>query len=376
MFIYILISLSIIILTVIISVLWLISWSKKPDADYVLKFIAKNPQRSSLIIIKNGKSLANVNANERKPLASTVKIMIAIEFSQQAANGSINPDEKVHLDDLARFYVSHTDGGAHEKWLIEMEKHGFLQDRSVSLMNIAKGMMSHSSNANTEYLMMRIGLENINKNVNKLELPQHEKLFPFVSALFIPYEVELNKGLDITNKQDTKKILAHIQEMSQEAYINEAIKIHQKLSQDVNGEYKECVNIREWYNSEFDKINSKRFTHSTTSEYISILEQMNKGSYFPSHVWAYLQPIIEWPMKFENNQARFKHVGGKGGSTASILTYAFYAEDKEGNKMELAAFFNDIEGYETMKLSNSSSAFQLAMFTEGAKWKKKLQQLH
>ncbi|WP_289889582.1 serine hydrolase [Virgibacillus pantothenticus] len=244
MFIYILISLSIIILTVIISVLWLISWSKKPDADYVLKFIAKNPQRSSLIIIKNGKSLANVNVNERKPLASTVKIMIAIEFSQQAANGSINPDEKVHLDDLARFYVSHTDGGAHKKWLIEMEKHGFLQDRSVSLMNIAKGMMSHSSNANTEYLMMRLGLENINKNVNKLELPQHEKLFPFVSALFIPYEVALNKGLDITNKQDTKKILAHIQEMSQEAYINEAIKIHQKLSQDVNGEYKECVNIR------------------------------------------------------------------------------------------------------------------------------------
>ncbi|WP_286164857.1 serine hydrolase [Clostridium sp. 1xD42-85] len=326
--------------------------------------------------MRNGKTLANVNGNERKPLASTVKIIIAIEFSQQAANGSINPDEKVHIDDLACFYVSHTDGGAHEKWLIEMEKHGFLQDKSVSLMNIAKGMMSHSSNANTEYLMLRLGLGNINKNVTKLQLPHHEKLFPFVSALFIPYEIALNEDLDITNKQDTKRILAHIQEMSQETYINEANKIHTKLSQDIDGKYKERAHIREWYNSEFDKINSKRFTPSTTSEYISILKQMNRGSYFPSHVWAYLQPLIEWPMKFENNQISFKHVGGKGGSTAYILTYAFYAEDKKGNKTELAAFFDDIYGYETLKLSNSSSAFQLAIFTGGAKWEKKLQQLH
>jgi D-alanyl-D-alanine carboxypeptidase len=34
------------------------------------------------------------------PLASTVKIIIAIEYAEQAAQGQINPDEKISLSEL------------------------------------------------------------------------------------------------------------------------------------------------------------------------------------------------------------------------------------------------------------------------------------
>ncbi|MFD1363423.1 serine hydrolase [Lentibacillus salinarum] len=372
MFFYIAISIGLVVLLLVMGFLWLSQWTKKPDADYVLKFIAKNPKRSSLSIIKNGKSLADVHSDQLLSLASTVKIIIAIEYSQQAAHSEINPAEKIKTDDLARFYIPGTDGGAHEAWLKTMKEQGLLQNQTVSLMEIAKGMMSHSSNANTEFLMMRLGLDRINANLEKLQLSKHEQIYPFVSALFIPYEIAHQKRLDIHDKKDAKEIAAYIEEMSQAAYIEESIKIHDKLIQDINDDYKSQVNIKAWHNIEFDRLSSKRFVRSTTFEYVSIVRKMNEGLYFPFRIWEHLQPIMEWPMDGKKNQKRFKSLGGKGGSTAYILTYAFYAEDKQGNKTELAVFFNDIYGYETVKLSNSSSAFQSAVLTGSPDWEDKL----
>src|SRR5699024_197479 len=109
---------------------------------------------------------------------------------------------KIKIADLAQFYIPGTDGGAHEAWLNTMKEQGLLKNQTVSLMEIAKGMMSHSSNANTEFLMMRLGLDRINANFDKLQLSKHEQIYPFVSALFIPYEIAHQKGFDIHDKKD------------------------------------------------------------------------------------------------------------------------------------------------------------------------------
>ncbi|WP_019376141.1 serine hydrolase [Virgibacillus halodenitrificans] len=372
MFLYIFISIGIVVLLLVMGFFWLSHWTKKPDADYVLKFIAKNPERASLSVIKNGKSLVNVQSNRLLSLASTVKIIIAIEYAQQAAHTEIDPAERIKTDDLACFYIPGTDGGAHEAWLKTMEEQGRLQNGTVSLVDIAKGMISHSSNANTEFLIMWLGLDKINANLEKLQLSSHEQIYPFVSALFIPYEIAHQKKLDIHDKKDAKKIAAYIEDISQTAYIEESIRIHDKLIQDIKGDYKNKVNIKAWHNIAFDRLVSKRFVRSTASEYVSIVRRMNEGVYFSSRIWEQLQPIMEWPMNGKRNQRRFKSLGGKGGSTAYILTYAFYAEDKQGNKTELAVFFNDIYGYETVKLSNSSSVFQSAVLTDSPDWDNKL----
>lgn len=369
MIIYITIFIVLIFLLLAIGFFLLRQWTKKPDVDYVLKFIAKNPERASLFIKKNGHNIVRVQSDQLFPLASTVKIIIAIEFAQQAANKDINPAEKINIEDLSRFYIPGTDGGAHEAWLNE---YGLINKQTVTLREIAKGMISHSSNANTEFLMMHLGLDKINANLEKLLLTGHEQIYPFVSALFIPYEIAQQKRFNIHDKKDVKKIMEYMENMSETAYIEETIKIHNKLSQDFAGKYKDQVNIKSWYNNAFDRLVSERFVRSTTAEYILILQRMNEEIYFTKDVRDYLQMIMEWPMNRGKNQKRFKRLGGKGGSTAYILTYAFYAEDKLGNKTELAAFFNDVYGYETIKLSNSSSDFQLAVLTGDSKWERKI----
>ncbi|WP_281392538.1 serine hydrolase [Salicibibacter cibi] len=156
-----------------------------------------------------------------------------------------------------------------------MESKELLQNGNVSLEEIAKGMISHSSNANTEYLMMRLGLARMNDNLKQLQLPKHEKLYPsLVSSLLIPYEIAQKHKLNIFKKTDAKKVQTFIEEMSQEAYIEEAINIHTKLSQDHDGFYKEQVNVKAWHNMAFDQIASKRDIRSTTSEYVVCKKSM------------------------------------------------------------------------------------------------------
>ena len=46
-------------------------------------------------------------------------------------------------------------------------------------------MLQYSSNANTEYLINILGIENINQNIKELGLQQHEEVYPFVSALYL-----------------------------------------------------------------------------------------------------------------------------------------------------------------------------------------------
>ena len=41
------------------------------------------------------------------------KIVIAIEYAKQVAEGKIRKDEKISLKELEKYYVKNTDGGAH-----------------------------------------------------------------------------------------------------------------------------------------------------------------------------------------------------------------------------------------------------------------------
>ncbi|MCS6821401.1 MAG: class A beta-lactamase-related serine hydrolase [Microscillaceae bacterium] len=45
------------------------------------------------------------NIDKIMPLASTVKIILAIEYAEQSANGQLNPDKMVSINELDKFYI-------------------------------------------------------------------------------------------------------------------------------------------------------------------------------------------------------------------------------------------------------------------------------
>ncbi len=62
-------------------------------------------------------------------------------------------------------------------------------------------------------------------------------------------------------------------------------------------------------------------------------------------------------MENHANKTWLTHAGMKGGSTIFVLTKALYATLKDGTKIEMAYFFNDLTGDENQRLQKWMNHF-------------------
>ncbi|MBP2239526.1 D-alanyl-D-alanine carboxypeptidase [Cytobacillus eiseniae] len=326
------------------------------NPDYIIELMKEKAKNNtiSLSINHNNENWVQVNENIPLPLASTVKIIIAIEYAKQAADGRVNPNSNVSLKDLESYFVPKTDGGAHKAWLAQLKREQYTD--KVPLKEVANGMIAFSSNANTDYLIQVLGLDRINQVLPQLGIPNHEPIYPLVSSLFIPSRLMAEKNIT------KEEALTLLRDMDMEEYRNRAIHIHKNWHTEKPTANEKKRLIKE-FDMEFQKVWSDRLTKATTKEYASLLSKLNRKEFFNMDVHEHLDPLMEQLMKNPNNREWLLHAGQKGGSTAFVFTLAMYATDKEGNQTEIAFFSNDLSIIEQAKLSQVMNAFQLEFLT-------------
>ena len=77
----------------------------RDNPDYVMNHLKDNPQTTSLYVAENSVELITYQSDVVRPLASTVKILIAVEYAMQIDAGALNKDSSVSLDELNRYYI-------------------------------------------------------------------------------------------------------------------------------------------------------------------------------------------------------------------------------------------------------------------------------
>jgi D-alanyl-D-alanine carboxypeptidase len=318
-----------------------------PDEHRILNFIEENPERAAIQLVRNDSVLAVSNPDKMMPLASTVKIIIAIEYAKQATSGYIDADREIRVSELNNYYVPNTDGGAHPAWLKSLDKK---EDDLVQIRDIARGMIVYSSNANTEWLSEKLGLENINKRLDSLGVQNHSEIYYIVSSLFV--------GKERFPKLRAVELEDSLQKLSIEEYIQITDEIHTKLKADTT--YKNDLGD---LGLNIQKVWSDNLPASTVSEYVNIMSKINSRTYFSEATHQYLDEVLETLMDNPLNREWLEHTGMKGGSTAFVLTKALYATDKEGNTTELTYYLNDLEGLENARLQLSMNEFELQVLT-------------
>ncbi|MCA1060633.1 class A beta-lactamase-related serine hydrolase [Rossellomorea aquimaris] len=321
----------------------------KRDGHYLLNYL-KHHKNWSLTVVRNGETLKSVREDEMLPLASAVKTIIAIEYAKQCREQTLDPSHSVSLEELERYYIPNTDGGAHEDWMAYSKDKGLLPGNSTTLENVVKGMIAFSSNANTDYLMDLLGVNEINGLLDDLSIEKHEALYPVVGALLIPTYLKM-KGPSYTNDYIESKV----KEMSKEEYIRIAQTVSQNLKEGEKGLY-----LENWHSSKrLDKIWSDRLTRSTTFEYATLMGKLNSKTFFQREIQERLDAVMEVLMESPINREWLMHAGQKGGSTEFLVTNAAYATDKEGNSTEIAIFTNELGAGEFEKISGSLNSFML-----------------
>ncbi len=327
---------------------------KEDDPEFVLQLIKEqaDSKNIALSIMHNEKQMANVNSDEPLPLASTMKIIIAIEYAQQAAEGTINPEETVSLQELEKYYIPKTDGGAHQAWIDSLTSL-----EQVTMSEVANGMITFSSNANTDFLINLLGLDHINDVLIQTELSDHELIYPIGAGMFLPKTIMEERNL---SEKEALKVLKDMPLDDYRAKANEIFKSWNEMPP-TSEEKKELASA---FDMKFQKVWSDRLTRATTSDYVSLMEKLNGKQYFSRETHTFLDPVMEGLMQNPQNREWLKHAGQKGGSTAFVLTKAMYAEDKKGNRTELVLFANDLGTIEQMQLTKKLNSFQLEILTD------------
>ncbi len=330
----------------------------KADKNTVPNFIAENPERTSILFVRNDSVLAAKNIEKNFPLASTVKIIIAIEYAEQSAKKIINPDELISLAELNTFYVEYTDGGAHENWLESVKTKIF--DNKISIREIAKGMIKYSSNANTEWLIYKLGYGNVNNQLTKLELPKHSEIYYLVSSLFV--------GKEAFPKMKGEELLENMKTLPYKDFAKYSKIIHEKIKIDTS--YTNDIEFLD--DMDLQKVWSDNLPNSNAKEYVSIMKKINNRTYFDKETQNYLDEVMESALENPKNRSWLKHAGNKGGSTAFLITKALYTTDKNDNKTELSYFLNNLSFMESIKLQASMNEFELNVLNNNKEFRRKV----
>ena len=320
----------------------------RDNPDYVFKHLKTHPESSSLYVAKNDEKLITYQSDVVRPLASTVKILIAIEYAMQVDEGILNKDSYVSLDDLKAFYYQDTDGNAHETWLKSIKDEGNIHHNQVTLHDVAKGMITYSSNANTDYLLHLIGIKKINERAKSLKLTQHEEVYPLVSALLIADFLQEDEDVS------ESKLVEKLEDMPMSTYRDTAKELSLEMK---NG----TINIEDYtFDMSFrlQKLWSDRLIGASADDYGKLLAIISNDE-LPTVANETVRDLMEWPMVInEDNHKHFSHLGAKGGSTAFILNDAMYAEDHNGDKFEIVLLTDELNIWQQTLISHNLNSFE------------------
>ncbi|ONI38200.1 hypothetical protein AN640_02710 [Candidatus Epulonipiscium fishelsonii] len=284
----------------------------------------------------NDDLLVSINPLEQIPLASTFKLTLAVEYARQVGEKMLDPHATVSIDTLGKYYLPDTDGGAHLDWLEYVKENNMLKNNEIPISEVVKGMIMFSSNANTDFLMDHLGIDNINATIRALGLNGHSEIYPMCGSLTIANFINLHEKL---SEEDLEKRMI---EMTDREYIDQAIAIQNLMN--TNSFPPEAKNATVVLNNfDIQQIWVDRFISATAKDYMHLLELINSRTYFNDVAQDELNHVLEYAVFNPSVRENLNHFGFKNGSINGVVTDARYAEDKEGNKIEIVLMMGDLE---------------------------------
>ncbi len=322
------------------------------NAENLLSFIKQNKAKTAFTLVENDSVLVKLNDNKLMPLASTVNILTAIEFSKQAAKSTISVYDLVAIGQIERYCIPGYDVITFKNWIAYETDKGHIINDSIQLLDVARGMMMYSCNANTEFLMEILGLDNINNNIQLLGLKKHSVIYPTAAALFMYQNPK---------KTSEKNIIKGINNLSEEQYCRFIYDMHKALAYDtlLKTRYRQ-----EDFTKNLEKKWSDKLPASTTKDYARLCHIINNRTYFDEETYTVLSSIMESFMENSANKKWLKHAGGKAGNTEWIITKAIYGTTRTNKRVEMALFFNNLTLQENEMLQLFMDDFELSILSK------------
>ena len=298
--------------------------------NYIADHIENNPDDSSLLLIKNGETRIHLNQQAKRPLASVYKLILVFEYLDQCQQGKIHPDDPIHFRELKRYWIRWIDP-AFSRWLKAMKEARKMRRDRIALKEVVVGMLQYSCNTNTDFLLAKLGLDQVNNQLKKYELTDHDDVVPISTSVLASLS---ESKVDHTPSSVGKLAQEYFRTMLQ----GKAIK-------GVD------LNLLNHFNLEAQCRWSDLLPHASAETYSKVLRQFQE--LHPEN--EQLKEVIDWFGKVKSYQGLSG--GLKLGTTPKVFNVAMYATDSSGNRYELIYFLNNLNWDQRQRVELASHDF-------------------
>ena len=300
----------------------------QPVADY----IAAHQEDVAVWCGIGGDAMITHNADEPFALASTFKVFVLAEMARQMDVGLIDPDEAVAIADVNAYWLPGTDGGAHDQFL------NYLEDaETLTLREIAYGMIRFSSNAATDYLITRLNM------ADEAFSPLFEMLD--IENAQIPDGTLLGLFLVLSNHETGLNTLTDAEAIAEESARLADLFVNDEAWHDAELAYQEEFDVSD-LEAEYERQNTFFNTYGfygSASDIMKVMTAAYEGDAFSTEARTLMQDTLNWPMDVNPaNEAVYSALGMKGGSWAGILTAAWYVQPIDLEPLTLVVFYRNL----------------------------------
>lgn len=313
--------------------------------NQLAEFILANPESAAVVAYtfdENGELVDDgydlfYNADSPLVMASTMKIVVLAAYTDAVSRGELDPNEKVEIADWERYYLPMTDGGAHVEGLASLGlaagEDGFARDQTaeVSLDDLTRIMIQSSGNAETDYLIARLGADKIESVMLAAGLESHTPIHSTlgVALALCNHEIPSFRAdhfqtlIRDVSKGDTR-YLEHLVEL----YLHDQNWRAAQIEFMVSGLYARTLVQTTWSDQLYV---IQLLPKATAREYARLMAKIASGKLISSGVSTRMQQKLEsvpsdWPLRL----LFYDRFGAKDGVTAGVLTLASYAVPKSG----------------------------------------------
>ena len=310
------------------------------EPEDLLDYIEAHPDKVALHAIRMNETDTEISwrADEMQPVASVYKILILAEVARQIENDTLDPDQMVPVDDVRSFYLPRTDGEAHQTAFQRFDDDGLIYNEQVALREVIRAMIRWSDNAATDYLIHKVGRENLEELVERLDFEALEVPFPINGAYLLWENHEM--------EDSPEERFETYSGWERNQLIDEAYAASKRMRDDDDFRRAEQERL-EGSRLGLGLIMQRNMAGITTpagsaETYSRIMQSVFMNDFISAEVSSRMQEYLEWPMTRDVIHQDFARFGTKSGSLPAVFTSANYGRAHDEDPVMVSMLFQDL----------------------------------
>ncbi|MGV2875396.1 serine hydrolase [Macrococcus capreoli] len=316
----------------LMMVIFLLAYEVLTPSPDDIKHLIHGDNRS-IVYMEDGHIQQAINGDKALPIASVMKVFIAVEYADQVVHHQINPNEHVVYKEVLRYDLPDVEGESEMQRTFE----SVYGTQHLTLNDVAKGMIRYSANANTDYLIDRLNIDAINNKINALKMGNHERIKPLIGGMVMASQLNSDA---LQQRIDEDDVYRHVIR-AKDLFVTGKISKEKVL--------KDFDQPRQVYWSD-------HLTHASAKSYALLMNDINSGK-FGVEQTKILRTLLEQTSD-QHIQSLYQHYGYKGGSTLKLLNGVYYTTKKNGHTQALAFYLNDLNPWEMYKAQRAFKLFR------------------